>query len=537
MARSFAAPRHRRLLLAALAFALAVSLDVSGRDMSVWAQDAPSSEPPPAATPPAGQKSGEQKPPERGDRADTPASAAVAAQHRLPPDSTTQQTLALAGRTLAFAATAGSIRLFDDKGEPQADIAYTAYQLDGADPATRPVTFVFNGGPGAASAYLQLGNAGPWRLPITGDAAVPSASPDLQPNAETWLDFTDLVFIDPVGTGYSRFVATGEDVRKRFFSIDGDVSSIAVTIRRWLEKSGRLPSPKFVATESYGGIRGPKIVHELQINQGVGVKGLILISPVLDFRDFGGSSLLQYVASLPTMAAVARNAKSPVTRADMADVEHYAAGDFLTDLVKGLADTEATTRLSDRFAALTGIDQAVSRRLAGRFDSIEFRREFDRRDGKVTGRYDASVMGFDPYPDSSFFHFSDPSGEALTAPLSSAAVDLTTRKLNWRPDGSYQLLNGAVGKAWNFGNGIDPPESISQLRQILALDPRLKLLIGHGLFDLATPYFGTTMQLDQLPAFASPDRVKLVVYPGGHMFYSRDASRQAFRTEVQALMK
>jgi carboxypeptidase C (cathepsin A) len=155
----------------------------------------------------------------------------------------------------------------------------------------------------------------------------------------------------------------------------------------------------------------------------------------------------------------------------------------------------------------------------------------------VTGRYDASVMGFDPYPDSSFFHFSDPSGEALTAPLSSAAVDLTTRKLNWRPDGSYQLLNGAVGKAWNFGNGIDPPESISQLRQILALDPRLKLLIGHGLFDLATPYFGTRTQLDQLPAFASPDRVKLVVYPGGHMFYSRDASRQAFRTEVQALMK
>jgi carboxypeptidase C (cathepsin A) len=532
MARSFAAPRHRRLLLTALAFALAVSFDMSAR-----AQDAPSSEPPPAATPPAGQKSGEQKPPERGGHADTPGSAATAAQHRLPPDSTTQHTLALPGRTLAFAATAGSIRLFDDKGEPQADIAYTAYQLDGADPASRPVTFVFNGGPGAASAYVQLGNAGPWRLPITGDAAVPSAPPDLQPNAETWLDFTDLVFIDPVGTGYSRFIATGEDVRKRFFSIDGDVSSIAVTIRRWLEKSGRLSSPKFVATESYGGIRGPKIVRELQINRGVGVKGLILISPVLDFRDFSGSSPLQYVASLPTMAAVARNAKSPVTRADMADVEHYARGDFLTDLIKGLADTEATIRLSDRVAALTGIDQAVSRRLAGRFDSIEFRREFDRRDGKVTGRYDASVMGFDPYPDSSFFHFSDPSGEALTAPLSSAVVDLTTRKLNWRPDGSYQLLNGAVGKAWNFGNGIDPPESISQLRQILALDPRLKLLIGHGLFDLATPYFGTRMQLDQLPAFASPDRVKFVVYPGGHMFYSRDASRQAFRTEVQALMK
>ena len=115
-------------------------------------------------------------------------------------------------------ATAGSIRLFDDKSEPQADIAYTAYQLDGADPLTRPVTFVFNGGPGAASAWLQLGSLGPWRLAINADAVSSSTSPNIQPNAETWLDFTDLVFIDPVGTGYSRFIATGEDVRKRFFS-------------------------------------------------------------------------------------------------------------------------------------------------------------------------------------------------------------------------------------------------------------------------------------------------------------------------------
>jgi carboxypeptidase C (cathepsin A) len=257
----------------------------------------------------------------------------------------------------------------------------------------------------------------------------------------------------------------------------------------------------------------------------------------MDFREYSGSSILQYVASLPTMAAVAREAKAAVTRADMADVEGYARGDFLSDLVKGTADTSATTRLADRVAALTGIDQAVSRRLAGRFDVAEFRREFDRRDGKVTGRYDASVLGFDPNPDSSFYRFDDPSGDPLIAPLTSAAVEFTTRKLNWRPDGSYQLLNGAVEKAWDFGRGRAPAESISQLRQILALDPKLKLLVGHGLFDLATPYFGSKILLDQLPAYASPERVKLVVYPGGHMFYSRDASRQAFRAEAEALMK
>jgi carboxypeptidase C (cathepsin A) len=521
MANPLAASGQARFAPVLLAFSLAFA---SG----VHAQDVPSDQSSTATS---------QKPSEKGGHANAPAGPAAAEQHRLPPDSTTKQTVVLPGRTLAFTATAGSIRLFNGKGEPQADIAYTAYQLDGADAATRPVTFLFNGGPGAASAYLQLAATGPWRLPISGDAGLSSASPNLQPNAETWLDFTDLVFIDPVDTGYSRFVASGEDVRKHFFSVDGDVDVLALVIRRWLEKNNRLLSPKFVAGESYGGIRGPKVVRELQINQGVGVKGLILFSPVLDFREFSGSSMLQYMISLPTMAAVARETKGPVTRTDMADVERYARGDFLADLIKGSADTEATTRLADRVAALTGIDQAVSRRLAGRFDAIEFRREFDRRDGKVTGRYDASVMGLDPYPDSSFYHFKDPSGEPLTAPLTSAVVDLTTRKLNWRPDGSYHLLNAAIEKSWTFGHGINPPESVSQLREILALDPKMKVLIGQGLFDLATPYFGTKVLLDQLPAFASPDRVKLVVYPGGHMFYSRDASRQAFRTEVQALIK
>jgi carboxypeptidase C (cathepsin A) len=526
MVIGFMARRHASIAVALLALCLAAGARADDEQEP--------SQPQPAATPAAPAPSGQKGGAGRGNAATTPPAAE---QHRLPPDSTTKQTVALPGRNLAFTATAGSIRLFDDKGEPQADIAYTAYQLDGTEKASRPVTFLFNGGPGASSAWLQLGDAGPWRLSIGGDGAVASAAPDLLPNAETWLDFTDLVFIDPVGTGYSRFVATGDDVRKRFFSVDGDVSSLALVIRRWLEKYDRLLSPKFVAGESYGGIRGPKVVRNLQTQQGVGVRGLILVSPVLDFRDYQGSSLLQYMTSLPTMAAVAREAKGAVTRNDLADVERYARTEFLVDLVKGQADTEATMRLADKVAALTGIDPAVSRRLAGRFEVGEFRREFDRRSGKVTGRYDASVEGFDPYPDSSYFHFGDPSGDSLTAPLTSAAVDLTTRKLNWRPDGSYQLLSESVFKAWDFGRGQDPAESVSQLRQVLALDPKMKLLVGHGLFDLATPYFASKIILDQLPAYAAPSRVKLAVYPGGHMFYSRDPARQAFRSEVEALMK
>ncbi|MBR0730395.1 peptidase S10 [Bradyrhizobium japonicum] len=483
-------------------------------------------------TAPAGQKVG------RGGNAPgaSQGSSSAAEPHRLPSDSTTKQTLDLPGRALGFTATAGSIRVFDGKGEPLADIAYTSYELDGADRATRPVTFLFNGGPGASSAWLQFGAAGPWRLPLDGEALSPSASPEVKPNAETWLDFTDLVFIDPVSTGYSRFVASGEDARKSFYSVDGDVNSIALVIRRWLEKHDRLTSPKYVGGESYGGIRGPKVVRQLQLQHGVGVRGLILVSPLLDFREFTGTSLLQYVATLPSYVAVAREAKGPVKRTDLADVEAYARGEFLADLVKGEADKEATNRLADKVAELTGIDQAVSRRLAGRFDVGEFRREFDRKNGKVTGRYDASVRGYDPYPDSSSSRFGDPSGDALQAPLTSAAVDVLTRKLNWRPDGSYEVLNGAVEGNWDFGRGINPPQSVSDLRQILATDGKLNVLVAHGLFDLATPYFGSKRVLDQLPAFATR-RVKFVVYPGGHMFYSRDGSRQAFRSEVEALIR
>lgn len=517
-----AAPGFGRVRILAALLTLAFSAAAHAQDAGGARQDQPAQ----AVKGPSGQKDG------TGQNA-----TSAADRHRLPPDSTTRHTLELPGRTLSFSAVAGSIRLFDEKREPQADVAYTSYQLDGADRGARPVTFFFNGGPGAASAWLQLGAAGPWRLSITGEGAVASATPDLLPNAETWLDFSDLVFIDPVGTGYSRFVATGEEARRHIWSVEGDVDSIALVIRRWLEKYERLPSPKYVVGESYGGIRGPKVVHNLQTRQGVGVRGLILVSPVLDFRDWSGSSLLQYVARLPSMAAVAREAKGPVTHKDLADVERYARGEYLVDLARGQADAAATNRAADRVASLTGIDAAVTRRLAGRLSVGEFRREFDRKNGRVTGRYDASVMGFDPYPDSSYLQFGDPSGDPLKPPLTSATVDLTTRKLNWRPDGSYHLLNDAVGGAWNYGRGREPTESVSQLRRALALDPAMKLLVAHGLFDLATPYFGTRIALDQLPAYAGPDRVRFVVYPGGHMFYSREGARKAFRDEVQALMK
>jgi len=209
--------------------------------------------------------------------------AAVAEAARLPGDATTHHTLDLPGRTLSFGATAGAIRLTDDHAAPLADLAFIAYQLDGSERTKRPVTFVFNGGPGFASGWLNVGAVGPWRIPLAGAAGVPSAPPEPVANAETWLDFTDLVFIDPPGTGHSRVLGGNDEAKRRLTSIDGDVAVLAEAIRRWLDHFDRGVSPKFILGESYGGFRAPLLARELASHGGVGVAGLVLVSPALDF--------------------------------------------------------------------------------------------------------------------------------------------------------------------------------------------------------------------------------------------------------------
>src|SRR5690348_7471639 len=263
---------------------------------------------------------------------------------RLPGDATTDQTVELPGRTLRFKATAGSIPINNAEGKLQAEIAFIAYVRPDAELANRPITFAINGGPGASSAYLQLGAMGPWRLPL--DNINPSATPETIPNPETWLDFTDLVFVDPVGTGYSRFINTSDDVRKHFWSVDGDIDVLATFMRKWIEKFGRQTSSKFIVGESYGGFRAPKLAAKLN-DQGVGISGLVMISPVLDFGWRGNApSPLNWVARLPSMAAAVREAKAPFDREALRDVERYAAGEYLQDLMRGTRDSAAVERLS-----------------------------------------------------------------------------------------------------------------------------------------------------------------------------------------------
>jgi len=464
--------------------------------------------------------------------APAPAGAGAETEPRppLPKDSVTHHSLTLPGRTLRFTATAGSFRLTDAQGRPQADIAFLSYTLDDADPATRPVAFAVNGGPGASSAWLQLGALGPWRLALEGPPA-PSSPPVPVPNAQTWLDFADLVFIDPPGTGYSRLATGAEDLRRKFFSVDGDIPPLAEVIRRWTVAQARTASPRLIVGESYGGFRGPRLVRALQTGEGLWVTGLVLVSPVLDFGWTGfGTDPLSLAGRLPSMAAVAAEAAGREPELDAA--EHYAATDFLADLLRGPRDAAALERLTARVAALTGLDPALVRRRAGRVDVGTFQRERVR--GDMASAYDGTVVSPDAAPESPWSDQPDAVLDALRAPLTGTMLALY-RTLGWQPEGPYQVLNEDVSRAWDWGHGLSRPESVSQLRAALALDPALHVLVAHGRDDLVTPYFATKLLLAQMPEIGTPDRVRLLVMPGGHMLYLRDASRAALREAARAL--
>ncbi len=276
-----------------------------------------------------------------------------------PADASVKQSIHLGEKTLTYTATVGSLPVRDAEGKKTAEIVYTAYILDGPRDPRRPVTFAFNGGPGAASVYLNLGAIGPKRIQFGAQGDSPSDPVVLRDNPGTWLDFTDLVFIDPVGTGYSRSLVKAEETDKSFFTIDGDITYLSRIVYDWLSKNGRMASPKYVVGESYGGYRAPAITHTLQTVMGVGVSGVVMVSPALDGRAASDpdNSPMAWVALLPSMAAaqLEREGKTPSPEL-MAPIETYARTDYVTDLMRGIRDKAAVDRLAGKVAAYTGLD-------------------------------------------------------------------------------------------------------------------------------------------------------------------------------------
>lgn len=455
----------------------------------------------------------------------------------LPADKTVKQSATIGGKAIAYEATVGSIPVRDGKGKKIAEVVYTAYVVPG-DNAARPVTFAFNGGPGASSVYLNMGAIGPKRVQFGAEGDVPSDPAVSTDNANSWLDFTDLVFIDPVGTGFSRSLINMDESRKDFYSTESDIKYLSRIVYDWLLKNKRMRSPKYVMGESYGGYRAPRIAYELQTELGVGVNGIVMVSPYLDPAAVGdGTALspLPWMIDLPSMAAAKLEREGQLSPQTIAAVEAYTRNEFVTDLLKGPKDEAARQRLITHVSAYTGLDTALVAKLDGRVDAGTFLREIHRKDKKIGSWYDSNVTAWDPFPGSADRRSGDPILEALIAPTTSAMVDFVTRVVGWDIDARYNALSYEVNAAWDRGEPNDSP--VSDLRKAIANDPKMGVMIVHGYDDLACPFFGSRLIVDQMPTFGVDQRVMLSIYPGGHMFYSRPASSAAFKADARMLYK
>ncbi|AOD14809.1 S10 family peptidase [Xanthomonas fragariae] len=463
-----------------------------------------------------------------------PDASAVAKPAPLPADASLRQSTRVAGRTLTYTATIGTLPVRDAQGKTTGEVVFTAYTVDGKD---RPVTFALNGGPGASSVYLNMGAIGPKVVGFGAEGDSASAPTALRDNPGTWLDFTDLVFIDPVGTGFSRALIGDDDAKKQFYNPQADVEYLSRVVYDWLLKNRRLQARKYLVGESYGGFRGPRITHYLQTRLGVAMNGVVLVSPYLNptLDDNSDVSPLAWMMTLPSIAAAHLERQGQLSDAAMRQVIDYTRSDYAVALMKGRTDPQATEAMLQQVTRMTGLDQAYVRRSGGRLETQAYLREVFRDKGELGSRYDSNVTAFDPFPNDPEQRANDPLLDSIIAPTTTAMVDFVTRVVGWKIDARYQALNYDVNKLWDWNDELRKG-AVTQLRQSVAIDPKLHVLIAHGWNDLSCPFMGSVLTVDQMPAMGSdPKRVQVREYPGGHMFYNRAASQAAFRNDVKAM--
>ncbi|WP_158886171.1 peptidase S10 [Rhodanobacter sp. L36] len=450
-----------------------------------------------------------------------------------PAEAHVSQSIAVNGKTLKYTASVGSLPVRDDKGNVIGEVVFTAYTMPGKD---RPVTFAVNGGPGASSVYLNLGAIGPKKVNFGVEGDHPSDPATLHDNPGTWLGFTDLVFIDPVGTGFSRAVVDDKEATKQFYSTDNDIKYLSRIVYDWLVKNGRMTSRKYLAGESYGGFRGPRITDYLQTQLGVAMNGVVLLSPYLDAAasDDENVSPLPWMLTLPSIAAAHLEREHRLTPEAMASVIAYTRGEYATDLMKGRSDPQAANRVVTKVTEMTGLDPLFVKRSGGRLETQAYLREVYRAEGKLGSRYDSNVTAWDPFPFAPHQETGDPILNGIIAPTTSAMVNFVTQTVGWKVEARYNALSYDVSRMWHEDDDANQG-SVSQLRESVANDPGLRILIAHGWDDLSCPFMASVLIVDQMPAMGDPTRVQVKEYAGGHMFYARQDSQAALTADVKAL--
>ncbi len=461
-----------------------------------------------------------------------PKAAAAGPASGLPQDRITQHTIALDGRQLAYKATAGTLPITGPKGQVAAHIFYVSYTAEGE--SARPVTFAFNGGPGAAAAFLHLGALGPRIVPFQANGAAPVLPVHLEDNPDSWLAFTDLVFVDPVGTGYSRAEEGGTDAEKAFWSVDKDADAMADAVRLWLSKNGRELSPVFLAGESYGGFRVAELSSRL-LAMGFGLQGTLMISPALEFSMVraGDYFILPLTFALPSLtAANAEMRDGPKLSLEIVhEAESYARTDYLVHLAAGLeTDGAAVSAL----AKYTGLDPDTIKKHHGRVSTQLFAREYLRHTDRALSVYDATVSVPVPRP-AEHPHF-DPILDAAVTVLAPAAASYIGKELAFNTTLEYRLLNREVNANWDYG--LRPGQqgyagSLDSLEEARTHNPALKVFIAHGYTDLVTPYSMSRYLVSQLRPIDGAAPIDVRVYRGGHMMYLRPASRAELRNDAR----
>jgi carboxypeptidase C (cathepsin A) len=457
----------------------------------------------------------------------------------LPADSVTEHSADLPSGKLAYTATAGTFSLFDQSGERSAAVFYTAYVAKSDSQAARPVTFVFNGGPGAASAFLNLGLVGP-RVAQFGMDGRDGSNVRLVDNPDTWLAFTDLVLIDPIGTGWSR--AAKPDGAKAFWGVDEDAQSMAKVIALYVAKNGRAGSPKFILGESYGGFRAAKVARVLQNDQGIVASGILMLSPLLEGAFvFGGDRFaLGAALQLPSLAAAKLEREGKFSRDALAQAEHFALTDYLTTLAGPPLQGDAAKNFYARVADITGISPDALAETRGfiRDDyvkNLDIGDHKDMGDHKIVSHYDATFASDDPYPETPAARGPDPILDGVIRGYGGAFVGYARDELGFKTDMTYNLLDSTISGRWDWEQGHGQPSIADDLRVLLALTPSFRLLIAHGYSDMVTPYADSRYVLQHLPRFDGEERAELKLYRGGHMFYLDPASRKAFTADARAI--
>jgi carboxypeptidase C (cathepsin A) len=459
-------------------------------------------------------------------------------------ETTHRDAVTIDGRRYAYTASAGTLTIRDIEGKPTASMFYTAYTLDGVKPGTkRPVTFLYNGGPGSPSFWLRMGSFAPIRLRTTNPEFIRPAPYDVGPNPDSLLDKTDLVFLDAIGTGYSR--PLGDMKPAQFYGVDEDVDAFAKGIIRYVTKYGRWMSPKFLLGESYGTLRSGALAYQLQ-DRGMALNGVVLLSSIMNYgyRQPGLDQV--YLNYLPSYAATAWYHNRLQNRpADVATIvaraRAFATGPYMSALAKGQSIPDAERdQVADQMSQLIGLSPEFIKRANLRIDLARFQKELLRGEARTVGRFDSRYTGIDTdaageRPET------DASSDAISGAYIASFHDYLSTTLGYKTDLPYRLsARDAAGFTWNWkhegpgrGQGQNNPNTAVDLGAAMRSNPYLKVLSMNGYYDMATPFFGTENDLGHMMLERSQQaNLQFTYYPAGHMTYLNPAALRQMKIDL-----